>query len=111
LLKPGHYTTVIFRDRLGRSPLLEWLSGLDWKTHQRISIRIDRLKNGQFGDFKVIERNLYELRFFFGPGYRVYFAERNGTTILILAGGDKASQKRDIKEAKNLWKIYQEDNP
>ena len=111
MLRPGHYNTVIFRHRAGHCPFLEWLATLDQMMSERVSSRIDRLKNGQFGDYRVIERNLYELRLFFGPGYRVYFAERNGTTVLILAGGDKASQKRDIKEAKNLWKIYQEDNP
>jgi putative addiction module killer protein len=55
--------------------------------------------------------NLYELRLFFGPGYRLYFGQHRGTTVVILAGGDKSSQNRDIKEAQLLWKIYQAEHP
>jgi putative addiction module killer protein len=47
------------------------------------------MKKGQFGDCKAIDRSLYELRLFFGPGYRVYFGEHDGKTVLILAGGDR----------------------
>jgi len=54
---------------------------------------------------------LYELRLVFGPGYRVYFGELRGKVILLLTGGDKPTQKRDIKMAKYYWKIFLEDNP
>jgi putative addiction module killer protein len=101
----------MFRHRAGHCPFLKWLTALNQQTQQRVSARVDRLKKGQFGDYKMVDRHLYELRLFFGPGYRIYFAERRGTTILILAGGDKSSQSRDIKEAKAFWKIYQADNP
>jgi putative addiction module killer protein len=101
----------MFRHPAGQCPFWDWLMALDQQTRDRVLIRVDRLKKGQFGDYKLIDRNLYELRWFFGPGYRVYFAEQNGTTILILAGGDKSSQRRDIKEAKAFWKIYLEDKP
>jgi putative addiction module killer protein len=111
LLKPGPYNILAYRRRSGGAPFLEWLDTLDGRTQERISGRIDRMRKGNFGDFRVIEQNLYELRFFFGPGYRVYFGEHHGTTILILGAGDKSSQKRDIKEAKRFWQIYQEDNP
>jgi putative addiction module killer protein len=53
---------------------------------------------------------LYELRLFFGPGYRVYFGEHDGKTVLILAGGDKSTQSKDIKKAKEYWKTYLEDH-
>ena len=53
---------------------------------------------------------IYELRLFFGPGYRVYFGEHRGILILLLSGGDKSTQKKDIKAAKEFWKIYMEDN-
>ena len=69
------------------------------------------MKNGQFGDCKAIDRSLYELRLFFGPGYRVYFGEHGGKTVLILAGGDKSTQSKDIKKAKDYWKTYLEDHP
>jgi putative addiction module killer protein len=55
----------------------------------RVLARVARMKKGQFGDCKAIDRSLYELRLFFGPGYRVYFGEHDGKTVLILAGGDR----------------------
>lgn len=111
MLRPGSYTTLLFRDRSGQSPFLEWLKGLDAETQLRISARVDRMKRGQFGDYKAIDGSLYELRLFFGPGYRVYFANRRGITVIILAGGDKSSQNRDIKRARQYLKLYLEDNP
>ena len=69
------------------------------------------MKFGQFGDCKALNDGIYELRLFFGPGYRVYFGQHKGKTILLLAGGDKSSQSRDIKKAKEYWRIYLEDHP
>ncbi len=111
MLKPGNYDLVAFQDRSGASPYVEWLAALDRKTRERILSRVGRLKCGQFGDFKALEGGLYELRLVFGPGYRVYFGELRGKVILLLTGGDKSTQKRDIKMAKNYWKIFLEDNP
>jgi putative addiction module killer protein len=71
---------------------------------------MDRLSQGQFGDVKALGADLYELRLFFGPGYRVYFGEHRGRVILILHGGDKSSQKRDINKAREFWNIYLEDH-
>ena len=111
MLKPGNYELVAFHDRSGASPYMVWLDSLDRNTRERVLSRVGRLKRGQFGDFKALEGGLYELRLFFGPGYRVYFGERRGRMILLLIGGDKASQKKDINAAKEYWKIYLEDNP
>jgi putative addiction module killer protein len=110
VLKPGNYEVVAFRDRSGESPYFGWLEARDGKTRQRILDRVARLKWGQFGDFKALEGGLYELRLFFGPGYRVYFGEHQGKMILLLSGGDKSTQSKDIKTAKEYWKIYLEDN-
>ena len=110
MLKPGNYEVLVYRDRSGESPYREWLESLDWKTQDRIVLRVARLKWGQFGDFKALDGGLYELRLFFGPGYRVYFAERRGKMILLLGGGNKSTQKKDIKIAKENWKTYLEDN-
>jgi putative addiction module killer protein len=89
---------------------MEWLASLDRKTRERVLNRVGRLKWGQFGDFKALDGGLYELRLFFGPGYRVYFGEKGGTMILLLTGGDKSTQRKDIKTAKDYWNIYLEDN-
>ncbi|WP_422323482.1 type II toxin-antitoxin system RelE/ParE family toxin [Prosthecobacter sp.] len=51
---------------------------------------------------------MYELRMFFGPGYRVYFGEHDGKTVIILAGGDKSTQSKDIKKAKEYWRMHLE---
>jgi len=110
LLKPDQYEVLIFRSRSDDSPYLEWLDTLDWKMQGRILARVARMKNGQFGDYKAIDRSLYELRLFFGPGYRVYFGEHDGKTVLLLAGGDKSTQSKDIKKAKEYWKTYLEDH-
>ena len=110
VLKPGNYEVLVYRDRSGESPYREWLESLDWKTQDRIVLRVARLKWGQFGDFKALDGGLYELRLFFGPGYRVYFGEHGGKMVLLLSGGDKSTQKQDIKTAKEFWKHYLEDN-
>ncbi len=111
MLKPGSYEVEIFRTESDVCPYLEWLHSLDWKTQERILVRVARMKHGQFGDCKAISRGLYELRLFFGPGYRVYFGEHRGRMILLLAGGDKSTQSKDIKKAKDYWKIYLENQP
>jgi len=68
----------------------------------RLLARFERIKNGNFGDFKPIITNLFELRFFFGDGLRVYYTFKNNEVVLLLAGGDKSSQKKDIEKAKQL---------
>jgi putative addiction module killer protein len=81
----------------------KWFHKLnDAVTKRKILARLARIENGNFGDFKQLYTNLYELRFFFGSGIRIYYTIRNGQIILLLAGGDKASQKADIQKAKDL---------
>ena len=111
MLKPGRYDLLSYCHHAGQCPFDEWIADLDFRTRQRILERVARMKNGQFGDYKKIDQQLYELRLFFGPGYRVYFGERRGAIIVLLTGGDKSSQNRDIKQTKEYWKLYQEENP
>lgn len=108
MLKPGSYEIEIFQTRTDECPFEEWLDSLDGTMRQRILARVARMKHGQFGDCKAIDRSLYELRLFFGPGYRVYFGEHRGRMLLILAGGDKSTQSKDIKKAKHYWKNHLE---
>ena len=68
----------------------------------RIAVRIRRMQLGNVGDAKSVGDGVFELRFDFGPGYRVYYTEREGEIIVLLAGGDKSSQKQDIEMAKQL---------
>lgn len=68
----------------------------------RIAVRIRRMQLGNFGDAKSVGSGVFELRFDFGPGYRVYYTERHGEIVVLLAGGDKSTQKQDIEKAKEL---------
>ncbi len=70
----------------------------------RIAKRIDRLAQGNFGDAKSIGNGVSELRFDFGPGYRVYYMMRGQVVVILLCGGDKSSQQRDIERAVALVK-------
>lgn len=91
----------------GSCPYETWVDKLsDKRTRARIRVRIDRLEDGNLGDCKPVGDGVNELRIDFGPGYRVYFAEDGPTVILLLCGGDKGTQTRDIKIAKEYWKDY-----
>lgn len=82
---------------------IDWLTGLrDIPARARIAKRIDRIGQGNFGDAKSVGDGVSELRFTFGPGYRVYYTRRGNVVVVLLCGGDKASQGRDIERAKAM---------
>ena len=78
----------------------------DLSARKRIAIRVDRLAFGLVGDAKPVGGGVSELRLDFGPGYRVYFQQRGDVLILLLLGGDKSSQERDIVRAKEIAADY-----
>jgi putative addiction module killer protein len=81
----------------------EWLSGLaDQKAQAKIVSRIERLSLGNPGDVKPVGSGVSEMRVPHGPGYRVYFKQTGRTILLLLCGGDKSTQERDIKRAKEI---------
>ncbi len=99
----------VYRTPNGRRPFTEWLESIrDMSTQDRVQARVNRLKFGNFGDFTSIGDGVFELRLNFGAGYRVYFGQIGSTVILLLCGGDKSSQARDIERAKNYWLQYRE---
>lgn len=78
----------------------DWINGLkDRTTRARIQVRVDRLAYGNPGQHRNLTDGVSELKIDVGPGYRVYYTERNGELIVLLAGGDKSSQAQDIKVA------------
>ena len=81
----------------------EWLDGLrDLRARARIQARIERLAMGDPGDVRPVGEGVSELRLAYGPGYRVYYKKRGRRLIILLAGGDKSSQAKDIKAALRL---------
>jgi len=81
----------------------DWMDNINDKTTiLRISARLDRVEQGNFGDTKTITSEISELRFFFGSGYRVYYTIQDTMIVILLNGGDKSSQKKDIKKAKTI---------
>ncbi|HOZ62408.1 MAG TPA: type II toxin-antitoxin system RelE/ParE family toxin [Smithellaceae bacterium] len=86
----------------------KWLSGLkDRQARMRIYVRLDRLSLGNFGDAGPIGEGLSELRIHYGPGYRLYYLQRD-TRVVMLCGGDKSSQPRDIEKAKIIAKEWKD---
>ena len=89
-------------------PFDRWLAGLsDRQARSRILVRLDRLAAGNPGDVKAVGGGISELRVDHGPGYRVYFMQRGSLVIILLCGGDKSTQPRDISEARRIaseWK-------
>lgn len=81
----------------------KWFARLrDTVAKARILVRLRRLSLGQYGEKRDLGDNVSELKFKFGPGYRIYYTERDGEIIILLAGGDNATQTKDIEKAKAL---------
>jgi putative addiction module killer protein len=88
----------------GRCPYKEWLEALrDIRAQARIGQRLDRLATGNPGDVKPLGEGLAELRIDYGQGYRIYFGQQGQRLVILLCGGDKASQSVDIKTARRYW--------
>ncbi len=97
-----------FEDVKGFCPFEDWVTDLDKQMQQRIDARLERISiSGNLGDHKHINGGVYELRFHFGSGYRIYYGKKDNKIILLLCGGDKKSQKKDIKKAQEYWEFYE----
>ena len=89
----------------------KWLMKFkDQKAKQRVLARLKKIEEGHLGYSKKLEDKISELKFDFGPGYRIYFSVRNDTIVLLLCAGDKGSQKRDIKKARNILNEWESQN-
>lgn len=99
----------IYRDENGNEPFEQWLSSIrDTRTSARIDNRLKRVRLGLLGDQRSIGEGMFEFRLDFGPGYRIYFRRIGREEILLLTGGDKNSQRRDIASAKRYWQYFRE---
>ena len=101
----------VYQTTDGREPFNEWLVSIrDIETQARIRARLERLEDGNLGDCQSVGEGVFELRIHFGAGYRVYFGQIGNTIILLLCGGDKSSQRRDIERAKIYWLEYKREH-
>ena len=98
---------VLYETSDGKCPWLEWFDGLkDRKSQAAIDARLLRLQRGNLGDCKAIGAGVSELRVHLGPGYRIYLGQDGDTLVVLLCGGTKRSQRRDIDRAIAYWNDY-----
>jgi len=102
----GKYNLKEYIRENGKIPFREWLLSLEKAQKARIQARLLRIQTGNLGDYKSVGNGVCELRFHFDSGLRVYFGIDGRELILLLLGGDKRAQQKDIKIAQALWQEY-----
>ena len=96
----------------GLVPFDEWLDSLrDWRKQAAVDARLARMRAGNFGDSKSVGGGVNELRIVIGPGLRVYYGLRGTKMVILIGGGDKGSQHRDIRRAQQLWQQFNNHAP
>lgn len=101
---------LVYKTSSGKCPYDTWFYKLDKANQAWIEKRMERLEECNYGDFKKINKNISELRFSFGGGYRIYFTETNDIIIILLCAGDQSTQSKDINKAKEYFKDLIERN-
>ncbi|HAC62167.1 MAG TPA: addiction module killer protein [Cyanothece sp. UBA12306] len=93
----------------GDIPFKQWYNSLkDPKVQYKIDVRLERVALGNLGDHRSVGDGVCELKINYGSGYRVYFGQKGNQLILLLCGGDKKTQQKDIIKAKEYWKDYEQ---
>ncbi len=95
-------------DTLGRSPFARWFDGLNARAAAKVATALARMEQGNLSNAKGVGAGVSEYRIDFGPGYRVYFGKDGDTLIILLGGGTKKRQQRDIEAAQALWREYKQ---
>jgi len=104
MIEPA-YRLEYYLDDSGKAPFLLWLYSLrDKMAVYRIRARLDRVVLGNFGTVEPVGDGVWEIKIDHGPGYRIYYAISGKDVVLLLVGGDKSAQQRDIETAKSYWK-------
>lgn len=105
-MDPTHRDAKNYQNAAGKTPFRDWIARLDGTLRARVNVRVRKIAEcGSYGDCEPVGGGVYELRFDFGPGYRVYFGI-DGSEIILLGGGDKDTQVADVKKAKARWGDY-----
>lgn len=97
-----------YNDERGRSPFQRWFRRLDNRAAARVTAALERMIDGNFGDTKSVGQGVMERRITFGPGYRIYFGRDGESLVILLGGGDKGRQQRDIEDAHRRWQRYKQ---
>lgn len=100
------YTIDIYKDESGKEPFTEWIETLEKTDQARIDARLDRILAGNLGEYKHIDGQIYELKFKNHSGFRIYYGIDGKTLVILLNGGNKGTQNKDIMKAKTYWKDY-----
>ncbi len=90
----------------GRCPFAEWFKSLDDQSAAKVTTALDRMKAGNFGDYKSVGSGVIERRIHHGPGYRIYFGRDGDKLVVLVGGGTKSRQSSDIKTAQETWAEY-----
>jgi len=103
----GEYSLRYYVAPNGKRPFAEWLWSMpDRNAAARVQVRLERLRLGNFGDARSLGKGLSELRVDVGPGYRVYFAVEDKSVVMLICGGDKSTQQKDIRRAREYLADY-----
>ena len=104
---PLHLVEVLeYLDWNGRSPYAEWFESLSAQAAAKVAVAITRLAQGNFSNVKGVGGGVYECRVNFGPGFRIYLGKDGERMVILLAGGTKKRQQKDIEDAKARWQDY-----
>jgi len=95
-----------YLDPSGRSPYAEWFDGLNAQAAGKVVVAATRLGQGNFSNVKGVGEGVFEQKIEFGPGYRVYFGKDGDRIVILLGGGTKKRQQRDIRDAISCWQDY-----
>lgn len=104
--KAQAYELVLYVTEDGNAPFEDWFDGLDTAAALKVRTALARIETGNLGDVKPVGQGVSERRIPFGPGYRVYFGQDGNTLVILLCGGTKKRQSKDIEQAKRHWDDY-----
>ena len=91
---------------MGVSPFERWFDDLDHRAAQKVTTALYRMQQGNFSNVKGVGKGVFEFRISYGPGYRIYFGKDGNQIVILLGGGDKSRQQRDIAAAQRRWSDY-----
>ena len=97
---------VVYVTEDGKAPFDEWFDKIDTAAALKVRTALARIETGNFGDVKPVGQGVSERRIPFGPGYRVYFGQDGNRLVILLCGGTKKRQSKDIEQAKAFWENY-----